>query len=79
LAKTGAERLLGQGDFVVVAKGQVTRMQAAYLGPREAEELVQLLGCSSRVALLAPSGNNGTAEEQVGLGDRIRSQLRRIK
>lgn len=30
VAGTGAERLLGRGDFLVVAKGQVLRFQAAY-------------------------------------------------
>jgi S-DNA-T family DNA segregation ATPase FtsK/SpoIIIE len=43
LAGTGAERLLGQGDFLVVAKGQVTRMQAAYISPREILRLVEVL------------------------------------
>ncbi len=43
LAGTGAERLLGQGDFLVVAKGQVTRMQAAYISPGEILRLVQVL------------------------------------
>jgi S-DNA-T family DNA segregation ATPase FtsK/SpoIIIE len=43
LAGTGAERLLGQGDFLVVAKGQVTRMQAAYISPDEIRRLVDLL------------------------------------
>jgi S-DNA-T family DNA segregation ATPase FtsK/SpoIIIE len=43
LAGTGAERLLGQGDFLVVAKGQVTRMQAAYIGPADIRRLVDVL------------------------------------
>jgi S-DNA-T family DNA segregation ATPase FtsK/SpoIIIE len=43
LAGTGAERLLGQGDFLVVAKGQVTRMQAAYISTREIRRLVEVL------------------------------------
>ncbi len=30
VAGTGAERLLGRGDFLVIAKGQVVRFQAAY-------------------------------------------------
>jgi S-DNA-T family DNA segregation ATPase FtsK/SpoIIIE len=50
LAGTGAERLLGQGDFLVVAKGQVTRIQAAYLSMRDAEELVRRLRPGSRAA-----------------------------
>jgi S-DNA-T family DNA segregation ATPase FtsK/SpoIIIE len=62
LAGTGAERLLGQGDFLVVAKGHVTRMQAAYISPEEALRLVQVLragaapltGTDARWRLLEP-------------------------
>ena len=43
LAGTGAERLLGQGDFLIVAKGQVTRMQAAYISHTEILRLVEVL------------------------------------
>ena len=43
LAATGAERLLGQGDFLVVVKGQVTRLQAAYLDAGEVPALVAQL------------------------------------
>jgi DNA segregation ATPase FtsK/SpoIIIE-like protein len=44
LAGTGAERLMGEGDFLVVAKGQVTRMQAAYISEGEVREMVACLG-----------------------------------
>lgn len=37
---SGAERLSGLGDFVVVAGGQVTRFQAAYVPRRELAEVV---------------------------------------
>ncbi len=40
---TGAERLLGKGDFLVVAGGSVTRMQAAYIEEVEISELVTRL------------------------------------
>ncbi|MDH7486377.1 MAG: hypothetical protein QHJ81_08910, partial [Anaerolineae bacterium] len=32
---TGAEKLLGRGDFVLVCKGQVVRFQAAWAGEEE--------------------------------------------
>jgi S-DNA-T family DNA segregation ATPase FtsK/SpoIIIE len=61
LAGTGAERLLGQGDFLVVAKGQVTRMQAAYL---DAAQLRRLVDCLQlRTPPLLPTGGSGTAPE----------------
>jgi S-DNA-T family DNA segregation ATPase FtsK/SpoIIIE len=37
---SGAERLSGMGDFVVVAGGQITRFQAAYISRRELAEVV---------------------------------------
>ncbi len=37
---TGAERLLGRGDFIAVAEGQLHRFQAAYIGPEEAQAVV---------------------------------------
>jgi S-DNA-T family DNA segregation ATPase FtsK/SpoIIIE len=40
LPGTGAERLLGRGDFLLVAKGQVIRFQAAYAGIPELGALV---------------------------------------
>jgi S-DNA-T family DNA segregation ATPase FtsK/SpoIIIE len=38
IAGTEAERLLGRGDFLVVAKGQVIRFQAAYASAAEMAE-----------------------------------------
>jgi len=37
---TGAERLMGRGDFVAVAEGRVTRFQAAHVSPQEIREVV---------------------------------------
>jgi len=43
ISGTGAERLLGRGDFLVVAKGQVARMQAAYISEAEIAEVLSKL------------------------------------
>ncbi len=40
---TGAERLLGRGDFVAVAEGRVIRFQAAYVTPDEIQGVVARL------------------------------------
>ncbi len=40
---TGAEKLLGRGDFLLVAKGQVTRFQAAYISEQEIKQIVARL------------------------------------
>jgi S-DNA-T family DNA segregation ATPase FtsK/SpoIIIE len=37
---TGAERLLGKGDFLAVAEGQLMRFQAAYVSQKEIEGAV---------------------------------------
>jgi len=79
LAGTGAERLLGQGDFLVVAKGQVTRMQAAYIGAGEVEEMVARLRAGERPLLLAATGTEGKNGHSAGLAARLRSHLQRIK
>jgi S-DNA-T family DNA segregation ATPase FtsK/SpoIIIE len=80
LPRTGAEHLLGQGDFLVVAKGQVTRMQAAYIDPREVRDVVAKMqnGTQPRL-LLAAAGNNGTGGKAANLARRVRDRLRLAK
>jgi S-DNA-T family DNA segregation ATPase FtsK/SpoIIIE len=58
LPNTGAERLLGQGDFLLIAKGQVTRLQAAYIDPAEVVAVAAQLrpGQSKRYDLEAQVG-----------------------
>ncbi len=89
LAGTGAERLLGQGDFLVVAKGQVTRIQAAYISVDEVRDLVARLRQGSRPLL--PGGTavsaltNSPGSEQKGRSDLagalsgLRARLRLVK
>jgi S-DNA-T family DNA segregation ATPase FtsK/SpoIIIE len=38
---TGAERLMGRGDFLAVAEGRVIRFQAAHVSPAEIQEVVE--------------------------------------
>ncbi|MBN1814587.1 MAG: DNA translocase FtsK [Anaerolineae bacterium] len=40
---TGAERLMGRGDFLAVAEGRVMRFQAAHVSPEEIREVVAYL------------------------------------
>jgi S-DNA-T family DNA segregation ATPase FtsK/SpoIIIE len=82
LAGTGAERLLGQGDFVVVAQGQVVRMQAAYASEAEVRALVARLQNGSRPLLLAATGTGGGREPAGGLAralNGLRSRLQVVK
>lgn len=41
---TGAERLMGRGDFLAVAEGRVIRFQAAHVSPDEIRNVVMGLG-----------------------------------
>jgi S-DNA-T family DNA segregation ATPase FtsK/SpoIIIE len=43
LPRTGAERLLGKGDFIVVARGEQIRVQGAYASPQEVKRIVSRL------------------------------------
>jgi S-DNA-T family DNA segregation ATPase FtsK/SpoIIIE len=64
---TGAERLMGRGDFLAVAEGRVIRFQAAHVSPAEIQEAVAGIGsngwgmnhglgkASSAIASLVPS------------------------
>ncbi|MFN8453550.1 MAG: DNA translocase FtsK [Anaerolineae bacterium] len=45
---TGAERLLGRGDFLLVAKGNVTRFQAAYVNEEEIHQIVSRMNVGGR-------------------------------
>ena len=46
---TGAERLLGRGDFIAVAEGRVTRFQAAHVSPAEIRKVVGGMGEERRM------------------------------
>jgi S-DNA-T family DNA segregation ATPase FtsK/SpoIIIE len=45
---TGAEKLLGRGDFLLVAKGHVTRFQAAYVETQEIKQIVSRMNAGGR-------------------------------
>jgi S-DNA-T family DNA segregation ATPase FtsK/SpoIIIE len=80
LARTGAEKLLGQGDFLVVTKGQAMRMQAAYIGPQEVRQwVVWLRDRSTSLPLLREAtgtDGQGSASTESSPVARLRSQLR---
>lgn len=44
LSDSGAEKLEGKGDFLLVAKGEVVRFQSAWLGPHDLAKVLQVLG-----------------------------------
>jgi S-DNA-T family DNA segregation ATPase FtsK/SpoIIIE len=48
MSGTGAEKLLGRGDFLLVAKGNVTRFQAAYASGNEIRRIINYLQTQHR-------------------------------
>ena len=76
LAGTGAERLMGQGDFVVVAKGHVTRLQAAYITDGEVREMVKGLRSGGKPLLAVAQDSSGSAARGVALTRRLRLRLK---
>jgi S-DNA-T family DNA segregation ATPase FtsK/SpoIIIE len=82
---TGAEKLLGRGDFVLVAKGHVTRFQAAYVSEQEIRQVVSRMGGSRQRWPVAQeaTGTEGpttpTPSKQRNLGLMFGRQLRLIK
>jgi S-DNA-T family DNA segregation ATPase FtsK/SpoIIIE len=47
---TKAEKLLGRGDFLLVAKGQVNRFQAAYVSEKEIRDVVNRMQIGGRTS-----------------------------
>jgi len=50
LAESGAEKLEGKGDFLLVSKGATVRFQAAWLGPSDLETVVSTLTGGQRTS-----------------------------
>lgn len=54
-SRTGAERLMGRGDFVAVAEGRVTRFQAAFVGADEIATMLHAQGWESAATITRPA------------------------
>jgi S-DNA-T family DNA segregation ATPase FtsK/SpoIIIE len=66
LAGIGAEKLLGRGDFLLVAKGDVIRFQAAYATE---EEMIQ---ATLRIRAIDENGTSGSNESPPSASSRQR-------
>lgn len=75
IAGTGAEKLAGRGDFVLVVKGETVRLQAAYLTEEDLEEVV------SRVGAVIPPRGRGDRRLVSGPGEpgMARGESRRLR
>ena len=76
LARTGAEKLLGRGDFLAVARGEVIRFQAAYIAEKDIRSAWLADGDRGREAeRLRSTGTEGEAS----LPQRLAGYLKRVK
>ena len=50
LSDSGAEKLEGKGDFLLVAKGATVRFQAAWMGPSDLDTVVTTLTGGQRTS-----------------------------
>jgi S-DNA-T family DNA segregation ATPase FtsK/SpoIIIE len=50
ITDSGAEKLEGKGDFLLVTKGEQVRFQAAWLGPKDLAEITHLLCTGQRTS-----------------------------
>lgn len=83
---TGAEKLLGRGDFLLVVKGQVTRFQAAYASESEIRQVVDQMQSRQRIQRgwpkptpteepLAATGTEGRLAQLAPIGSKRRRGL----
>ncbi|MCB0154863.1 MAG: DNA translocase FtsK [Anaerolineae bacterium] len=90
IAGTRAEKLLGRGDFILVAKGQMTRFQAAYVDREEIQRIVHQLQQGGRTSRrwiepadpprienlpLAATGTEGAIDRLAPTGSKRRQGL----
>jgi S-DNA-T family DNA segregation ATPase FtsK/SpoIIIE len=69
---TGAERLMGRGDFLAVAEGRVMRFQAAHVSPEEIREVVSYL---TQNEIVAPSVSTSWARPLTRLAEAFRGGI----
>jgi len=91
LKGTGAEKLLGRGDFLLVVKGEIIRFQAAYVSATEMQAVVNRLRQGERktrgwpadeLAATGTGRGNGravTPTSDRGVTYKVARQLRLIK
>jgi DNA segregation ATPase FtsK/SpoIIIE, S-DNA-T family len=74
LARTGAEKLLGRGDFLAVVRGEIIRFQSAFISERE---IVSLLSGAPPIVSLPVKATG--VNDRPALPQRMLNSLRRVK
>jgi S-DNA-T family DNA segregation ATPase FtsK/SpoIIIE len=64
LPDSGAEKLEGKGDFLLVAKGESVRFQAAWLGPSDFDKVVATLTGGQRTSRRWEEGDETPPQEK---------------
>jgi DNA segregation ATPase FtsK/SpoIIIE-like protein len=64
LPDSGAEKLEGKGDFLLVAKGESVRFQAAWLGPSDFDKVVATLTGGQRTSRRWEEGEETPPQEK---------------
>lgn len=62
---SGAEKLGGKGDFLLVSKGETVRFQAAWLGRKDLETVINTLRAGGPVTWKMPEGQGAAARGQT--------------
>ena len=76
LARTGAEKLLGQGDFLAIARGEVLRFQSAFVSEQDIHTVLGHSRAPDHISLeRARTGTEGVR----ALPGRAVNYLRKVK
>ena len=74
VAGTGAERLNGRGDFLLLARGEMVRLQAAYASTKDIDQIVDELCAQS--SLLRPAGSpRGRKRKIIKFAETVRAGM----
>jgi DNA segregation ATPase FtsK/SpoIIIE-like protein len=74
VAGTGAERLSGRGDFLLLVRGEMVRLQAAYASTKDVDQIVNEL--CTQPSLLRPAGSpRGRKRKIIKLAETLRAGM----
>lgn len=65
ISDSGAEKLQGKGDFLLICKGEQVRFQAAWLGPKDLGKIAQTLVAGHRTSRRWAAAAQEAAEERT--------------
>jgi S-DNA-T family DNA segregation ATPase FtsK/SpoIIIE len=74
VAGTGAERLSGRGDFLLLVRGEMVRLQAAYASTKDVDQVLSEL--CAQPSLLRPAGSpRGRKRKIIKLAETLRAGM----